>query len=441
MISNEQLIHQLKSYEETLWINLNKNVHKTSEIKVPTLQDIQNADNLLRKFSSFFESAFPETQPIKGLIESPLMHIPAFQNGVIPLLGGRVVGNWYLKADHLLPISGSIKARGGVYEILKYAERLALEAGLITLSDDYFAFHTDAFKNFFSKHTLVVGSTGNLGLSIGTIGRALGFNVSVHMSKDAKTWKIEKLKSMGVQVILHDAKYSEAVARARHEASHEKNTYFVDDENSRDLFTGYAVAALRLEDQLKQKKIPVDADHPLFVYLPCGVGGAPGGIAHGLKEVFGKDVYIFLAEPTHAPCMLLGMATEKYSEIDVADIGIDLQTDADGLAVGKASSFAGQAMAPIIDGIYTISDDRLFFTLYVLHETESIDLEPSALAGLLGPMRLFYNENAFQILVQNQLLDKMENATHISWATGGSMVPTDIMFEDIKRGALKSMTF
>ena len=45
-------------------------------------------------------------------------------------------GNWLIKADHELPIGGSIKARGGIYEVLLHAEDLAMREGLLEPKED-----------------------------------------------------------------------------------------------------------------------------------------------------------------------------------------------------------------------------------------------------------------------------------------------------------------
>lgn len=141
-------------------------------------------------------------------------------------------------------------------------------------------------------------------------------------------------------------------------------------------------------------------------------GGGPGGVTYGLKESFGEYVHCYFVEPTESPCMLLGMATGLHDQIAVNDIGLSNRTIADGLAVGRPSSFVGKQMEPLIDGVMTISDGQLTEYVHELYEAEQIIVEPSAAAGFIGLKQL-----------PNAAHDA--NATHIVWATGGSMVPKE----------------
>lgn len=437
MSSEIQILREkMKSLEEVFWFNPTIQTAQNGLKDAPlTLADIQDAEQRLNRFAPYIARVFPETKAANGIIESYLTAIPAMKQKLEKNYAQPFLGDLWLKCDSHLPISGSIKARGGIYEILKHAEDLAIEKQLLSKDDEYTILDSEDFRRFFSQYSIAVGSTGNLGLSIGIISAKLGFRVTVHMSADAKQWKKDLLRSKGVQVIEYDADYSKAVESGRNQAEKDPYCYFVDDENSQNLFLGYAVAAIRLKHQLEELEIKVDEDHPLFIYLPCGVGGAPGGITFGLKQLFQNHVYCFFAEPTHSPSMLLGLMTGLHDKISVQDLGIDNVTAADGLAVGRPSGFVGRIIEPILSGAYTVSDDELFKLLKDLADTEKIRLEPSALAGMIGPVKLWQQGHLF--LKEEHLLEKMENAVHIVWATGGSMVPDEIMEQYYKKGSNK----
>lgn len=417
------VVRQLQTLEATTWFNPHlARVEEGLKLVGLSRQDAQEAEARLQRFAPLLAQAFPETAAAGGIIESPIIAIPAMQQW-LAAENGAIPGALWLKKDSHLPVSGSIKARGGIYEVLAHAERLAITAGLLTTEADYRILLSPRLRAFFSQQRIAVGSTGNLGLSIGIISAALGFDVTVHMSADARAWKKEKLRSHGVKVVEYAEDYGVAVAQGRREAEQDPHCFFIDDENSRTLFLGYAVAGLRLRAQLEAAGRTVDAAHPLFVYLPCCVGGGPGGVAFGLKLAFGDDVHCFFAEPTHSPCMLLGMSTGLHEAVAVADIGLDNKTAADGLAVGRPSGFVGRAMAQLIDGCYTLSDKRMYQLLAALAATENLRLEPSALAGMAGPQRL----SAHYLAQQRLNAETMARATHLVWATGGGMVPEEEM--------------
>lgn len=426
LIEKYDLLSDISMSNPVLW--LNEHIENQSTGEQFSFNEVIEAKERLERFAPYLKVAFPETENLEGIIESDIKEIPFMKKWIEENIGDEYPGKLLLKCDYALPISGSIKARGGIHEVLMYAEQLAIENKLINRNDDYIRFSEEAFHQFFNGYKIAVGSTGNLGLSIGIMGAKLGFQVTVHMSSEAKEWKKQLLREKGVEVIEYSSDYSKAVEEGRNQAALIPGCHFVDDENSKALFAGYAVAALRLEQQLHDANIIVDATHPLFVYLPCGVGGGPGGVAYGLKKIYGEHVHLFFGEPTQSPCMLLGMMTGLHDGISVTDIGLTNQTEADGLAVGRASKFVGKLMEPVLSGCYTVDDSFLFKSLKAMWEREHIFMEPSAHAAVFGPIQLFNKGKSY--IEQHRL--QMKNATHLIWSTGGNMVPEKQRQEFIK---------
>jgi D-serine dehydratase len=414
------LFQKLQQASPLFWINPSQS---ETESETASSEGIEDARQRLQRFAAYFSAVYPETRDQKGLIESPLIEIPRFREALQAESATTLQGRLFLKGDHALPISGSIKARGGIYEVLVLAEKIALQSGLLRPEDDYSILAEPKFRELFHQYAVAVGSTGNLGLSIGIISAKLGFRVTVHMSADARQWKKDMLRSKGAQVVEHKGDFQMAVEEGRKQAAQDPTCHFVDDENSHTLFYGYSVAGRRTAEQLKVAGITVDESHPLFVYLPCGVGGGPGGVTYGLKQEFGANVHCVFVEPAQSPCMLLGLASGLHDGISVQDIGLSGKTGMDGLAVGRPSKLIGRIIGHRLDGIYTLAEETPYRYLLKCWETEGIALEPSAAASLPG----------FQIVQEDSNYTKRfspeqwQNATHVAWATGGSMVPNDEM--------------
>ncbi|OEY83704.1 D-serine dehydratase [Oenococcus kitaharae] len=413
---DEGLLKKLCDYQETFWLNpdYGKNSLSTSEVNKET---VFRANRLLERFAPYLETVFPETKVSKGIIESPIQEIQNIKEYLsIP---GRVL----IKRDDLMPVSGSIKSRGGIYEVLVFAEKLAAQNGFNPDTDDYRDLAQDRFKKIFGQWKIEVASTGNLGLSVGLMASTLGFKARVHMSHDATQWKINKLRQNGVEVVIYNDNFSNSVTMARAASEKDDHSYFVDDEGSKILFAGYATAGERVKQQISDLGIEVSKEKPLVVYLPAGVGGSPSGVAFGLKIQFGDSVLPIFVEPTHMPSVLLGMASGLNHDISVYDVGIDGKTAADGLAVGRPSLIAGKYMRNKLFGIATVSDEHMFAFQGMLKKLENIEAEPSAVVGIRG------------LLASQKIKTIPSQATHMIWSTGGSMVPRATM-DQYERNAL-----
>lgn len=384
-----------------------------------TLEAAQAARDRYARFAPVLGELFAE-QGWDGVISSPLREF----KGEHPS-GARVL----VKCDHELPLTGTIKARGGVYEVLCLVEELATKAGLLDDRSDLMALLLPEAKEMLAQTRVLVASTGNLAYSIGLAARAFGMNAEVHMSQDAKEWKKRRLRQMGVDVVEHAGDFGLALHAARDAARSDSRSYLIDDEESPTLKVGYSAGAWELAAQLEGMGVTVDASHPLFVYLPCGVGGAGGGVTFGLKKIFGPHAKCIFVEPIASAAMYLALGERGWeTPPSVFDAGLDNRTIADGLAVGKVSELVVKEIGHCIDGVVALPDRHLLHWVEEAWRTQGLRLEPAAAAGLaaIAP----YTQALASGIDQHAWHDLFHNGTHVAWTTGGSQLP-DAEFSEL----------
>ena len=115
LIAQYPLVEDLVALKETTWLNPGTTSLAEGLPYVGlTEHDVQDAHARLARFAPYLAKAFPETAATGGIIESELAAIPAMQKRLEKEYGQSICGEILLKKDSHLPISGSIKARGGI---------------------------------------------------------------------------------------------------------------------------------------------------------------------------------------------------------------------------------------------------------------------------------------------------------------------------------------
>ena len=132
------ILKEICSEKEVFWKNPNKTVCGEAMEQIELgMEDVEDAERRLERFAPFIMKCFPETKEKNGIIESVLTPVPKMKDLLNEKYDSNLEGNLLLKQDSHLAIAGSIKARGGIYEILKHTEELALEHGILSLEDNY----------------------------------------------------------------------------------------------------------------------------------------------------------------------------------------------------------------------------------------------------------------------------------------------------------------
>lgn len=345
------------------------------------------AQNRYMRFMPFLAEAFPETVARKGIIESELYDISDFTEEINESFKGKL----FLKDDAHLSVGQSVTARGSMHEVLHIAEILLQKNKLLSPTENYSKVNSGEIKELFSHYKIYVVDCENFAVCAGLLAARLGFKTVVYLHENKNQEKINILLNEKIKIREYKSDYLTAINEAQKVCEKEENSFFIGKSDSEDLFFGYSTAALRLKVQLNKAHVTVDENHPLFVYIPSLIPEAAGGIAFGLKELMGNDVHCFLFQPS------------------------DL--------TNETSEFVRSISENIISGIFTVSAESMQIFSEKLKLKKSINLKPVSCMGFKA-VEDFSNKEFQSYLKKHNLLDKLDNSSHIVWAAYGDQYLT-----------------
>ncbi len=299
--------------------------------------------------------------------ETPLELAPAISRR----LGNRV----WLKREDMQPVF-SYKIRGA-YNLMVALPRAELDRGVIT------------------------ASAGNHAQGVAYAARVLDTAAVIVMPETTPEIKLESVRRLGAEILLHGNTYDEASAFA-HELEAERGLTYILPYDHPLVIAGQGTVAMEI---LRQLTKPIDA-----IFVPVGGGGLIAGIAAYVKAL-APEIKIFGVEPDEAPSMK--RALESGERVVLERIGIF----ADGAAVRQVGEETFAIAQRFVDEIMTVSIDEICAAVKDIFEDTRSIAEPAgalALAGLKQYAAREGSENAEFVAILSEANVNFDRLRHIA---------------------------
>lgn len=218
------------------------------------------------------------------------------------------------------------------------------------------------------KLGVIASSAGNHAQGVALSAAHLGCRAVIVMPVTTPGVKVDAVRQLGAEVVLHGETYDEAYAEARSRSEAEQ-LCFIHPFDDPEVIAGQGTVGMEI---LRQCHQPPDA-----IYVAVGGGGLIGGIAVYVKSLW-PDVQIIGVEPHDAAAMTLSL--EAGERIRLPQVGLF----ADGVAVREVGEHTFALAQKYVDDIVTVSTDEICAAIKdVFEDTRSI-LEPAGALAIAG---------------------------------------------------------
>jgi threonine dehydratase len=212
---------------------------------------------------------------------------------------------------------------------------------------------------------VICASAGNHAQGVALAAHRLGTRAVIVMPVTTPQVKIEAVKSLGGEVVLHGESYSDAFQRAT-ELEQEQHLVFVHPFDDPDVIAGQGTIAMEI---LRQHQGPLDA-----VFVAIGGGGLISGVANYIKAVR-PEIKVIGVQMNDSDAMAQSVAASK--RITLADVGLF----SDGTAVKLVGEETFRVTRELVDEFLTVDTDAVCAAIKdVFVDTRSIVEPAGALA-------------------------------------------------------------
>ncbi len=214
---------------------------------------------------------------------------------------------------------------------------------------------------------VVCASAGNHAQGVAMSASARGISAVIVMPKTTPDIKVDAVKRLGGEVVLHGQGFDQANAHAKSLSEQEGRVYIApfDDEA---VIAGQGTVAQEMLQQQRDLEL---------VFVPVGGGGLVAGIAAYYKAVM-PQVKIIGVEPEDAAC--LKAALEADEPVTLPQVGLF----ADGVAVKRIGEEPFRLAREYVDEVVTVSSDEICASVKDIFEDTRAIAEPAGALSLAG---------------------------------------------------------
>ena len=215
---------------------------------------------------------------------------------------------------------------------------------------------------------VICASAGNHAQGVALSAKKLGCHATIVMPVTTPKLKIDAVRALGGEVVLHGDSYSDAHSHAK-ALEAERSLTFVHPFDDPHVIAGQGTVAMEI---LRQHQGPIDA-----VFVAIGGGGLISGVAAYIKAVR-PEIKVIGVQTEDSDAMLRSVRAGR--RVTLQDVGLF----SDGTAVKLVGEETFRLVRDLVDDFVVVNTDAVCAAIKdVFQDTRSI-LEPAGAMGVAG---------------------------------------------------------